>query len=206
MFFNAGGKRINATADLKKRGEFAVRDFLGEYSYAAKDGKFALDLEPGASVTVCRGKAAGPRKIIAEKQLTAKFKASVRAYDKDEFAFYKTIMPPFDLCAADEMPSFSGTVKFECAFTTEKCKKLLAIDGADGSVRAVLNGRDLGYRICPPYVYDISDCVLDGENALEITMNDTLANALRDKLSQYDALAPLGFDGIRLIDFENDRD
>ena len=112
----------------------------------------------------------------------------------------------FDLCAADEMPSFSGTVKFECSFTTEKCKKLLAIDGADGSVRAVLNGRDLGYRICPPYVYDISDCVLDGENALEITMNDTLANALRDKLSQYDALAPLGFDGIRLIDFENDRD
>ena len=206
MFFNAGGKRINATADLKKRGEFAVRDFLGEYSYAAKDGKFALDLEPGASVTVCRGKAAGPRKIIAEKRLTAKFKASVRAYDKDEFAFYKTITPPFDLCAADEMPSFSGTVKFECAFTTEKCKKLLAIDGADGSVRAALNGKDLGYRICPPYVYDISDCVLDGENALEITMNDTLANALRDKLSQYDALAPLGFDGIRLIDFENDRD
>ena len=58
-----------------------------------------------------------------------------------------------------------------------------------------LNGRDLGVRVCPPYRYDLTDALRDGENALVIEVSNTLANAVRDGFSAYMAIPASGMIG-----------
>ena len=101
----------------------------------------------------------------------------------------------FSLTGAGRDPGFSGRMRYTAVFTGKK--ESLALDlGAVGQTAHVwLNGHDLGVRVCPPYRYDLSDALKDGENELLIEVSNTLANALRDGFSAFMAIPASGLLG-----------
>ena len=63
------------------------------------------------------------------------------------------------------------------------------------TVRMTLNGVDLGWRVAPPYSFDVSAAARPGENRVELLVANTLGNALRDPLSFYMPVPPTGLLG-----------
>ena len=70
----------------------------------------------------------------------------------------------------------------------------------DSTAELRLNGEKLGTRICPPYLFDISGHVRDGENELEVIVSNTLANRVKDNFSVFMQIPPSGLLGpVRLL-------
>ena len=63
------------------------------------------------------------------------------------------------------------------------------------SVRLSCNGTDLGVRVCPPYSYDLTEVLREGENELEAVVSTTLAGAIRDGFSYNLAIPRSGIAG-----------
>lgn len=74
---------------------------------------------------------------------------------------------------AEEMPEFSGYVRYECGFTLDKDSPLiLTIADAEEGVEVFLNGESGGIQIAPPFVYELQGKA--GENRLRIEVATTL--------------------------------
>ncbi|MBQ3955997.1 MAG: glycosyl transferase family 2 [Clostridia bacterium] len=106
----------------------------------------------------------------------------------------------FSLTAADRDPGFSGRIRYTARFDTnqfEGKRESLALDlGEVGqTARLILNGKDLGERVCPPFRYDLTEALRDGENELVIEVSNTLANAVRDNFSMFMAIPASGLIG-----------
>ena len=63
------------------------------------------------------------------------------------------------------------------------------------TARLILNGKDLGERVCPPFRYDLTEALRDGENELVVEVSNTLANAVRDNFSMFMAIPASGLIG-----------
>ncbi len=119
--------------------------------------------------------------------------ADARTYPKADF--YKADARLLDINGADELPSFSGTVRYEADFETD------FQDGGPhssqaGSVRAQirlsqvyeiaevwLNGEYVGYALGAPYRFDVSGLLRPGRNHLVIEVTNTLAKQVGDYCS-----------------------
>ena len=203
MFFNCGAEPIETTIDLKRSGNYTVNDYLCDYCYGINASCVELNLLPGASVVCFEGAANKNRILKNSSVIMPEFKAFLRAYDTSEFSFYKNMTLPFDITGINECPSFSGTAKLVGEFEIEENGRyLLEFCGIGGSLHVVLNGKALGWRICNPFSYDISEYMKLGVNSIEITIGNTLANVMKDRLSQYNSLTPLGIDTIYLRKYE----
>jgi len=78
--------------------------------------------------------------------------------------------------------NYSGTVSYKSRFRIPKrfAGKVAILDLGDVRVacHVVLNGHDMGARIWPPYRYDVTDAILDGENEIDISVTNTAENLL----------------------------
>ena len=92
-------------------------------------------------------------------------------------------------------PDFSGRIRYTCTF--DKPEDVTGIDlGTVGQTSHLwCNGIDCGIRVCPPYRYDLTDALRNGENELVIEVSNTLANAIRDGFSGYMAIPASGLTG-----------
>jgi hypothetical protein len=64
---------------------------------------------------------------------------------------------------------FAGTVKYQIEITPDrKGYSVLDLGEVYGSCQASLNGRKLGTRLSAPYLFDVSEVLVDGTNHLEI--------------------------------------
>ncbi len=102
-----------------------------------------------------------------------------------------------------KLRALSGTVRCKITFDTKYMPKLTdsvyLIAGYHGnSMRASLNGYDMGLMVNPPFRFDMSGKIRDGENELIIDIQTTLAGALKDGLSAYMVLPPVGIDSIKI--------
>jgi hypothetical protein len=74
---------------------------------------------------------------------------------------------------------FSGEALYRCAFTLRQKQRLLLDLGEIGYVcKIAVNGRNWEPKFLPPYRFDISDALQKGSNILEVSIANTLANAL----------------------------
>lgn len=72
-------------------------------------------------------------------------------------------------------PDFSGIIRYENRFDlTDTTDVALAIEDAYESVDVWCNGRYVGERICPPFVFDLSKTAVTGSNMLRIEVRTTL--------------------------------
>lgn len=94
-----------------------------------------------------------------------------------DFSGEKKISLP-DLLA-EEMPEFSGFARYATTFhACEGEKLLLKIEDAHEGVEVFVNGISLGIEIAPPFLYDLSGAVKEGENQLVIEVATTLERAM----------------------------
>ena len=76
---------------------------------------------------------------------------------------------------AEELPKFSGFVRYETTFPAlENQYMLLQISDASEGVEVFLNGTSLGIQIAPPMRYDLRKHLVSGENQLVIEVATTL--------------------------------
>ncbi|MGO4731071.1 glycosyl hydrolase [Paenibacillus sp. 2KB_22] len=131
-------------------------------------------------------------------EITGEWKVSVAtAMQYPKFSEHGTCTELQSLALPGELPSFSGTVRYEIEFDINDVPKQarLVIGEPYEIAQAWLNGHDLGTRICPPYAYDVHGCLQEGTNRLVIEVTNTLVKEQQDFLSQYLIQEPTGIVG-----------
>jgi hypothetical protein len=98
-------------------------------------------------------------------------------------------------CSAKLEPTFSGRIRYTAKFTHDAGSLAIDLGAVGQSARLWCNGVDLGVRVCPPYRYDLTAALWEGENTLVIEVSNTLANAVRDNFSAYMAIPASGLVG-----------
>lgn len=89
------------------------------------------------------------------------------------FEYKKQVSLPDRL--AQEMPKFSGFVRYETDFSGIKGEQiLLEISDASEGVEVFLNDRSLGIQIAEPYRYELTEGIENGSNRLIIEVATTL--------------------------------
>ncbi len=104
--------------------------------------------------------------------------------------------------AIDTLPGyqgFAGRIRYEVEveITAEQAGRpaRLVLEGVPEGAVVTANGTDCGTRICPPYEYDLTGALREGNNALVIEANTTLGRRMCDFLSGFMLLEPLGITG-----------
>lgn len=95
-----------------------------------------------------------------------------------------------DLDIPAETKAFSGSAKYSKKFVADKSVKasdrvMLDLGKVDMIAAVKLNGKALGTLWCAPYVIDITEAIVEGENELEVVVTSTWFNRL-----VYDAALP----------------
>lgn len=91
-----------------------------------------------------------------------------------------------------EYPQFSGTADYDFDVELEQPCVLLDLKEAYETAEVLVNGQSAGIRIAPPYRFDLSQYAKAGSNHITIRTATNLARAVRDGLSQYVAMEPIG--------------
>ena len=177
----------------------------GIYGVRPKNGKMSISLAPYQSVIAVFEKDGKRAETIPEKaQFTLcdaalKFRIETAGYENlADFSPYRDGVESYNLpniTDVNENPDFSGTLRYTCRF--DRPEDVCGIDfGTVGqNIRLILNGTDLGIRVCPPYSFDISSVLKDGENEMTALVSNTLANAIKDGFSNYMAIPATGITG-----------
>ncbi len=104
---------------------------------------------------------------------------SVKTSDNISFA----IAEPYEPCYKNIVESgcnfYAGSVDIECEFVADEknMPTYLRLDGVEAScVRVSVNGADCGVCYWEPFVYDISEVVIPGENKFTVRLYTTLFN------------------------------
>lgn len=88
------------------------------------------------------------------------------------------------------LAGYSGGVVYSCAFQLSAAEAgqdlLLEIGPVGAMAQVVLNGHALGWVFAPPWRLSLRDAVVSGDNRLEITVFNTLAN-------HFDQATPSGY-------------
>ncbi len=74
-------------------------------------------------------------------------------------------------------PEFSGTLTLNATVEVDDMQRKLVIEKSGiNAVGVKVNGKDLGTKLFPPYVFDCSDALTVGKNTLTLTLRGNLRN------------------------------
>ncbi len=169
-----------------------------------------LTVRPLHSVILLFGYDPDAGSVIPEARLSEKLlltdgwrRSVCRAVDYPWFENEKTVSLPDVL--ADEMPHFSGFVRYENSFvmgSDQKRANVIVTDAYEG-VELFINGVSLGLQIAPPFRYDITSAVKPGKNTIMIEVATTLE---RENASDDTPSCPSGINGICEIEWSGGSD
>nr|WP_314464720.1 PTS glucose/sucrose transporter subunit IIB [uncultured Clostridium sp.] len=94
-----------------------------------------------------------------------------------------------------QFKDFSGELIYRTEFSADSKEITLDIEDSNEVVKVRLNGCDIGRRISYPYRYNLSGHIKKGKNVLEIRVINSLGRYMKDYLSQYMFMEPLGITG-----------
>lgn len=90
------------------------------------------------------------------------------------------------ITASDEMPSFSGNIRYTTSVMLDPSVHNVLDLGTVGQTAEVrVNGKQVGTRIFAPYRFDISSAVKEGENTIEIIVANTCVYEQKDRFSRF---------------------
>lgn len=109
---------------------------------------------------------------------------------------YKTVTELKSITDPNEMPDFTGNVRYTATVTLDPTRhRLLDLGTVGQTARVRLNGKEVGVRIFAPYRFDLSEAIREGENTLEITVANTCVFEQRDAFSKFMLIKPSGLLG-----------
>ena len=107
----------------------------------------------------------------------------------------KKCTSPNGITGRDEIPHFSGHVKYEAEFETEAGKALLDLGYVGEVAELYINDKFVGEKLFPPYRFDISGFLKDGKNKMMVIVSNHNGFAVRDRFSKYLLFEPSGLLG-----------
>ena len=216
MFFNEDPNHsVDTAVILPSKGAYARVDLMGESYTAGKteDGHFTLSLKPNQSIIVIFGDTADLPAEYDLPQGTAlhpTFRLSLaEANDLTDFEEMGVYDRFFNVTGKDGKPDFSGKMKYEFTFQVAADDRRVFLDlGSVGQNAALtVNGKMLGMRICRPYLFEITEAIVPGENHAEVVVSNTLAQKMQEEFyTRFIPMAPSGLLGdMQLIMMEKGR-
>ena len=185
-------------------GDYAVYDAMRNTALRgySEDGTIELELEPYNTVHILCGELDYDRlmpikkwTLTEEVPFNATYQISLSRLN-GAYEPWREAKALFNLTGPEGDPRFSGTAKYETVCTFPKAQKCVLDLGAVGETAEVrLNGHFVGATPVPPYAFDVTDFVCDGENKLEILVTNHLGYQRRDFYSKWILLEPSGLLG-----------
>jgi hypothetical protein len=217
--YDAMGNVLRDAPHEKDAGKCKIRLRLSpdqSVVFAAGDGALPAEAETarmGADAGACPAPLPYPlpegysaQKLDVEWEVSV---ASCEAYPN--FTRYKTMRELANINGPDELPEFSGTVRYEAEFCCEGVagagararENVLAVAGAVmidlgrvfETAELWINGEYMGARICRPYLYDVAGAVRPGRNRIAVEVTNTLAKQVSDYFSAFAMQDPGGLLG-----------
>ena len=205
MFFNEAITPVTTTVTLPSRGVFARLRFIEDALWRDQtaDGRVSVRLLPGQSEIFVFGDEAAAD--LAQLPALTEVPMAVSAYEievahsEDLTAYepYKTTDQLFSITAADELPHFSGKMRYTFTLDVEEVYAGATLDlGRVGqTARLWVNGTDVGIRITEPYAFPVADLLTKGRNTVTVEVSNTLVGKVRDGFSCHMAIPPSGLLG-----------
>ena len=204
MFANEDlGRMADTTVHLPSRGEYVKADLLGERYFGGEtaDGALKICLHPRQSVIVIFGDREGfeDEFLLPDgTEITPEFRLGLAPYTAlSEFSDAGSYRSFFNVTGADYLPNFSGKMKYTFTLTVPNGAKRVFLDlgrvGQNASLK--IGEKELGIRVAPPYLFEITDAVSAGDNKVEVVVSNTLAQQVKDRLSCLLPLSPSGLLG-----------
>ena len=189
FFVNEGAEAYTGTVALPVDGPIYWYDAWENRIAPATltDGAIQLNLEPLKSRILVLGEADGFSEAVActgePIELRNWFRSQCAGIRYPAFEQEKVVSLPDDVSM--EQPEFSGFLHYETSVNFEKGKKYaMKITDAYEGVELFVNGVSAGIQIAPPFRYELTDLIRDGENRLTIEVATTLErqmyNVLKD--------------------------
>lgn len=225
-FINEGTQTYSGDVTLPRTGDMyayhAWDNVLETVEKTEKDGKTIvhLELEPLASCIFIFDTAPdvtmrSPLRLTEKKGRQLLFsepwtRSICKSIDYPSFDLSKKVSLPDQM--AEEMPAFSGWVRYENKIRLKKAKRtILTITDAYEGVEVRFNGKSAGVQIVPPYRFDVTDLIKEGENQVVIEVSTTLEReraaaknrSMAEKLMKNKVPAPTGITGEVMIYEEN---
>ena len=209
MFFNEDiHKSIDTTVESKNfSGEYIVYDGMKNTvkKGKCKDGKINISLEPYSSIIIFIGYESEnvPMLLKSEQKTIVELSGGFDLFlateeEYPEFKKYGTMKTLKNITGGDMLPEFSGHMRYAAQFKAaiDKSKRYTLDLGYVGEIAEIeINGKNIGMRIAPPYVFDITEYIKDGVNELSVTVTNHLGFQQRDAFSRYLVFEPSGLIG-----------
>lgn len=133
---------------------------------------------------------------MEEQSISPVFRVSVAKEGEREYRTYKDTDQLINITGQDELPAFSGNIKYEGAFEiADSGEYQLDLGYVGETADLYVNGIHIGHRVFPPYRFDITDAVCLGSNSFEIIVSNHNGYERRDKFSKYLLFEPSGLLG-----------
>lgn len=188
--------------------------YINEYT---EDGRVFVNLSPYESEFIIFGDIDDYQLYIGNSfikenkkwkeplEIKPKWSISLKEININEkFIYYKDTEKLFSITSIKELPNFSGEILYTGEFSCIETGDILLDLGCVGqTVQVILNGKDIGKRICRPYSYEIKRESLKDINKIEIYVSNTLVHRLKDSFSRYIGILPSGLIGPVTISSEN---
>ncbi len=138
--------------------------------------------------------------ISKEKIINPVFKISIAEKNSTEFKPYKTTEKLFNLTGKNELPEFSGHIKYETVFDGESGIQSIDLGRVGETAELYINGEYVGVKLYPPYRFNISEFVRDGKNEMTVIVSNHNGFLKKDMFSKYLLFEPSGLLGdIKII-------
>ena len=190
-------------------GDYAVYDPMHNTAYRAHadDSTITLTLPPYASTVLVFGdlpedlaECPADGELVASYPLEATWDIYLATQaEYPIFAPYRSTDTLFNITGRDGMPRFSGHMQYETSFSMDAplahMRVMLDLGFVGESASLLVNGIDIGDAIVPPYRFDITDALKDGQNSIVVEVTNHYGWAMRDGFSRYLAFEPSGLLG-----------
>jgi len=165
-----------------------------------------IDLPPGDALVLVVGSESAwdgaevrrPVRTLEPAELAPVWEVSTAtASEHPSFTPWRRLDQLTPLDAPGLLPRFSGTIRYSASLAVADPRGAHRLDlGQVFELATVrVNGAELGTRIAPPYVFDVPEGVLTGDDEIEVEVVNTLVKAHPDFFSAFAQQDPTGLIG-----------
>lgn len=187
-------------------GTYAVYDALSNSAFKSEssDGCINISLEPYNSIIIIHGDInyndlpdMSKENVIDKTVISPDFNISICKESENEFRLYKTNSGLFNITGRNGISDFSGNIKYDTGIKIDNTYYgyILDLGYVGEAVTLYVNDKYAGQRFIPPYRFDISELVINGENKISAVVSTNNAYERRDEFSEYLKFEPCGILG-----------
>lgn len=201
-------RALNASISLKgfNGGNYIIYDAFENKTVRAysESGRIDIMLHPYNAVVIALSDMSkadfiknDTNKELEEHELKCTYEIEICS--EENFPFfesYKTTDRTINITGKDELPRFSGNIKYKTVFDVDNLNcNILDLGYVGETAEVILNGKNIGVRLFPPYEFDMSESLKKGKNTLEVIVTNSYGYKMRDGFSKWMMFEPSGLIG-----------